>query len=236
RERDMGVMTLFDAPAETESVFDETIEIPEVEFEKSQRLAYEKEMLGRYISDHPLSGYEQVLRRKCNFTSTSGDSSEEGKTVIAGGVVTDLQKKWTRRGDLMASFRLEDLEGTIEVIIFTKIMAEIGHKVVEDEPILITARVDKRDDNAKLICLEIDQLETDSNSNLTSLEIRVPNTGITGKHLEQLSLLIKDHDGDCDVYLHLGDKKIWLGPEFRVEPHSGLLGEIRVLLGAESIQ
>ena len=75
-------------------------------------------MLGRYISDHPLGGYEQVLRRKCNFTSSSGESIEEGKVVVAGGVITDLQKKWTRRGDLMASFTLEDLEGTVEVIVF----------------------------------------------------------------------------------------------------------------------
>ncbi len=136
----------------------------------------------------------------------------------------------------MASFTLEDLEGTVEVIIFTKVMAEIGHKVIEDEPILLTGRIDKRDDNVKLICLDISQLETDSNSPLASLEIRVPSTGVTGKHLEQLSGILKGHHGDCDVYLHLGDKKIWLGPEFRVEPHSGLLGEIRVLLGAESIR
>tara|TARA_B100000287_G_scaffold188848_1_gene178512 strand:- start:1337 stop:2752 length:1416 start_codon:yes stop_codon:yes gene_type:complete len=236
RERDMGVMTLFDAPEESETIFDEKIEIPEIEFEKSQRLAYEKEMLGRYISEHPLGGYEQVLRRKCDFTSSSGSSFEEGKIVNAGGVVTDLQKKWTRRGELMASFTLEDLEGTVEVIVFTKVMAEIGHKINEDQPILLTGRIDKRDDNIKLICLDINQLETDSNSALTSLEIRVPSAGVTGKHLEHLSDLLKDHDGDCDVYLHLGDKKIWLGPEFRVEPHSGLLGEIRVLLGAESIQ
>ena len=236
RERDMGVMTLFDAPEESEVVFNEKIEIPEIEFEKSQRLAYEKEMLGRYISDHPLGGYEQVLRRKCNFTTSSGESAEEGKVVVAGGVVTDLQKKWTRRGDLMASFTLEDLEGTVEVIVFTKVMAEIGHKVVEDQPVLITGRIDKRDDNVKLICLDIGQLQTDSNAALTSLEIRVPSTGVTGKHLDQLSGILKDHDGDCDVYLHLGEKKIWLGPEFRVEPHSGLLGEIRVLLGADSIQ
>ncbi len=136
----------------------------------------------------------------------------------------------------MASFTLEDLEGTVEVIVFTKVMAEIGHKVIEDQPVLITGRIDKRDDSAKLICLDISQLQTDSNSALTSLEIRVPSTGITGNHLDHLSEILKDHDGDCDVYLHLGEKKIWLGPEFRVEPHSGLLGEIRVLLGADSIQ
>ena len=90
----------------------------------------------------------------------------------------------------MASFTLEDLEGTVEVIIFTKVMAEIGHKVVEDQPVLITGRIDKRDDNVKLICLDIGQLETDSNAALTSLEIRVPSTGVTGKHLDQLSGLL----------------------------------------------
>lgn len=236
RERDMGVMTLFDTEMEVESIFDETIEISEVEFDKTQRLAYEKEMLGRYISDHPLSGYEQVLRRKCNLSSANANDADEGKSVIVGGVVTDLQKKWTRRGDLMANFTLEDLEGTIDVIVFTKVMAEIGHKLVEDTPLILTARVDKRDDNTKLVCLEIEQLENDTKSDLTSLEIRIPAGGATSKHLERLSALLKDHDGDCDVYVHLGDKKIWLGSEFRVEPHSGLLGEIRVLLGANSIQ
>jgi DNA polymerase-3 subunit alpha len=232
----MGVMTLFEvAPDDASQVFDDKVLIPEIEFEKQQRLSFEKEMLGRYISDHPLRGYEGTLRRKCDATSQGVSSLDEGQVIKVGGVITEVNKKQTQRGDLMATISLEDLEGEIEVIVFTKAMAQVGHKLATDRPVIVTGRVDRRDENSKIICLEVEELKSDQESKVTSIDVKIPATGTTTKHLENLASLLSEHAGECDVYVHLGSKRIWLGADVRVDPDSGLLGELRVLFGAECI-
>ena len=236
RERDMGVMTLFEsAPEESSDVFDEKIVIPDLEFEKPQRLAFEKEMLGRYISDHPLNGYEGTIRRKCDVSTTGLGHQEEGKVVKVGGVISELNKKYTTRGDLMANISLEDLEGSVEIIVFTKVMSQIGHKLINDQPVIITGRVDRRDEILKLVCMDVETLKSDEETKISSIEVQIPSTGTTTKHLENLASLLNEHPGECDVYVRVGSKKIWLGSEVRVNPENGLMGELRVLLGAESV-
>jgi DNA polymerase-3 subunit alpha len=237
REKEMGVMTLFEvAPGDEVEVFNEKIQIPTIEFEKQQKLAFEKEMLGRYISDHPLRGYEGTIRRKCDATSLGIGTLDEGKIVKVGGVITEVIKKQTQRGDLMAIVSLEDLEGEIEVVVFTKTMNQVGHKLATDRPVIVTGRIDRRDEaNTKVICLEIDELKSDEDSRVTSIEVKIPSTGTTTKHLENLSSLLSEHAGNCDVYVHLGSKRIWLGADVRVNPDSGLLGELRVLFGADCL-
>ncbi|MGZ0220162.1 MAG: DNA polymerase III subunit alpha, partial [Acidimicrobiales bacterium] len=116
REHDMGVMSLFgdldDGPS-----FDERPSIPDIEFEKMPKLANEKEMLGLYISGHPLLGFEKHIARKVDCSVAGLSDTPDGAIVKVGGVITNLQRKWTRKGDLMAVFDLEDLEGSVEVMV-----------------------------------------------------------------------------------------------------------------------
>ena len=95
--------------------------IPEVEFDKKPRLAFEKEMLGLYVSDHPLMGPRPRCAAAPTAPSPKVESSENGSRTV-GGVVTTLQRKWTKKGDLMAVFILEDLQISIEVMVFPKTM------------------------------------------------------------------------------------------------------------------
>ena len=83
--------------------------IPDTEFPKSMRLAVEKEMLGLYVSDHPLMGAERALRRYTDSTLSELKEAREGEMRVVGGIVTGLARKYTKRGDLMATFVLEDL-------------------------------------------------------------------------------------------------------------------------------
>ena len=114
-------------------------------------------------------------------------------------------------------------------------MAQVGHKLVTDHPVIVTGRVDRRDENSKVICLEVEELKSDVESKVTSIDVKIPSTGTTTKHLENLASLLSEHSGECDVYVHLGSKRIWLGADVRVDPDSGLLGELRVLFGADCI-
>ena len=115
-------------PTSAAAGFDDArIEIPDLEFEKRQRLAFEKEMLGLYVSDHPLMGAEASLRRRTECVLTELEEAPDGAIRVVGGLVTNLQRKWTKRGDLMAVFQLEDLQTSIEVMVFPKTMQKFGH-------------------------------------------------------------------------------------------------------------
>jgi DNA polymerase-3 subunit alpha len=99
-------------------VFDDRTAIPDLDFNKSERLKLEKEMLGLYVSDHPLMGAERALRRLVECTIADCAELEDGSMRTVAGVVTALQRKYTKRGDLMATFVLEDLAASIEVMVF----------------------------------------------------------------------------------------------------------------------
>src|SRR5262249_24577085 len=110
RDDEAGKMTLWgevEVSTSGESVFDDRLPIPDVEFAKSERLRAEKEMLGLYVSDHPLMGAERALRRHVECTITDLAELDDGTLRTVAGVVTGLQRKYTKRGDLMATFVLE---------------------------------------------------------------------------------------------------------------------------------
>src|SRR5688500_7811067 len=155
REHEMGVMSLFGATSEGPT-FDERTAIPDIEFDKTTKLMFEKEMLGVYISDHPLMGAEATLRRKTDGSIAELLDAEDGAQRRVGGVIAGLQRKWTKRGDLMAVFQLEDLTSSIEVMVFPKTMTEFGHKLVDDAVVWLRRRDDERADTATLSQREIE--------------------------------------------------------------------------------
>jgi DNA polymerase-3 subunit alpha len=233
RERDMGVFTLF-GDAEDSPTFDERIPIPDFEFDKPQRLAFEKEMLGLYVSDHPLMGADAALRRRTECTVADLRELDDGVLKVSGGVVTSLQRKWTKRGDLMAVFMLEDLQSAIEVMVFPKTMAEHGHKLDDDALVIVKGRVDKREDQPKFIAMDVDVFESPT-GDAPPLRVKVP-TAVVNEHLvRRLKGLFSEHPGDSTVYLHLGEQVLRLPDYFSVDPSRGLVGELRVLLGADAV-
>ena len=235
KEHDMGVMSLFGESSEGPS-FDERAEVADVEFDKATRLAFEKEMLGLYVSDHPLLGYESALRRRADSTIGELEDADDGVFRVVGGVVTNLAKKWTRRGDLMAAFDLEDLGGTIEVMVFPKTMADHGHKLADDAIVLVRGRVDRREDLPKVICQDVEVLETTQLDQARPVRVQLPMNRVYEETIEELKKLLATHPGDSEVYLHLGDRQVLRLPDdFSVDPASGLVAEIRILLGADAV-
>ena len=236
KEHDMGVQSLFGVVEDDGPAFDERTPIVDVEFDKTTRLAFEKEMLGLYVSDHPLLGYEAALRRRCDASITELEDVEDGVFRIVGGVVTNLDKKWTRRGDLMAVFALEDLGGSMEVMVFPKTMAEQGHKLADDVIVLVKGRVARREDLPKLICQEVEVLQTTELEQARPIRVKLPVERVRPETIDELKVLLAAHPGDSEVYLHLGDRQVLRLPDdYSVDPARGLVAEIRVLLGADSV-
>ncbi len=157
RERSQGIMSLFGEGGQGES--DGTIEIPDTEFDKSRRLAAEKEMLGLYVSDHPIMGMENALARRATHRIDQLTDAQEGATVKVGGVVGNLRKRWTRKGDLMMSCDLEDLYGTVEVTLFPHATKKHGDKLEDDLVVVVEGRLDRRDDEPNLICENVQPIQ-----------------------------------------------------------------------------
>ncbi|MFZ6002304.1 MAG: DNA polymerase III subunit alpha [Actinomycetota bacterium] len=235
RERDMGVMSLFGEVEEAGAMFEERPPIPDLEFAKRERLSFEKEMLGLYVSDHPLMGAEASLRRKCDGLLADLSDIDDGAIRTFGGVITGLQRKWTKKGDLMAVFALEDLHTSVEVMVFPRTMTDHGHKLEDDAVVLVKARVDGREDQPKLIAMDVEPFEP-MTGEAFPLRLKVAAAALSEALIEDLKGLLAEHPGDSPVLLHLGEKKILRLPAaWTVSVVPALLAELRVLLGPSAI-
>ncbi|MEX2256793.1 MAG: DNA polymerase III subunit alpha [Acidimicrobiia bacterium] len=239
RERDAGIMNLF---ADTNDpsvapVFEEQQPIGADEYAKTQRLAFEKEMLGLYVSDHPLLGVEHALRRLVDGPLGELREKQEGETCRVGGIITGLNRKYTRKGDLMATFVLEDLGAAVEVMVFPRVMAEYGHVLVDDAIICVRGRLDLRDDQGKIVAGEITVPELSVDDGDAPVRIQVRLAALSDAKVVALKDLLLRHPGNCPVFSHLvGPDKttvIRLGDEFRVEPRNSLYAELRELFGPD---
>jgi DNA polymerase-3 subunit alpha len=237
KERDQGVMSLFgdlggDGGADT---FDDArIPIPDLEFEKMQRLAFEKEMLGLYVSDHPLLGAESSLRRHTEATINELRDLRDGEIRWVGGVVTNLNRRYTKKGDLMATFQLEDLESSVECWVFPRVMQEYGHTLIDDAIVCVKARLDTRDDSPKLTAMEVKRPDLVHDGG-PPVRVSLPLNALTDRLVEELKRILTEHPGDSPVFLHVGDKVLKLAEQFSVDAGNGLLGELRVLLGPNGL-
>ncbi len=254
REEQAGISTLFSSvegfaadgdtvPGGPAGFADVRVAIPDTEFAKTQRLAFEKEMLGLYVSDHPLRGVEGALSRlvECSIADlkeedigADGAMGREGQVRTVGGVVTGLVRRYTKKGELMATFALEDLRASIEVFVFPKVMAQLGALLEDDAVVVLKGRVDTRDDQVKLVCMEVSRPEL-AVDGASELHVRVPVGAFTGDKVDQLKQTLKENPGDEPVFLHVGETVLRLSGEFNVNSRRGLAAELRVLLGPNAI-
>ncbi len=241
KEREAGVMSLFGEAMEVAdggSAHSERVAIPVTEYHKSARLAFEKEMLGLYVSEHPMMSAQRALARHCDATITDLREVREGEMRSVGGVVTSLSRKYTKKGDLMATFALEDLAGSVEVMVFPKTMTEYGPMLHEDAIVVVKGRVDARDEVRKLIAMEIraPELALDGGP---PIRLRLRPGMLSDANLVKLKTILGGYPGSSTVFLHLEHPEkttvVQLGEECSVEPVAALFGELRELLGEQCI-
>src|SRR5207253_4365464 len=128
---------------------------PIEELPKSILLAAEKEMLGVFVSDHPLFAVEDVLRQASSHKISDLDGLRDQDPVTLGGIVTRMQKKFTKKGEPMAVFWLEDLQGSVEVVVFPSSYVSAAPLLAADAIVTVRGKIDMRDDEAKVIAQEI---------------------------------------------------------------------------------
>ncbi|HEV2993996.1 MAG TPA: DNA polymerase III subunit alpha [Acidimicrobiia bacterium] len=240
RERDAGIMSLFGdgGDGEGDGGLSERVAIPETEFDRKTRLDFEKEMLGLYVSDHPLLGIERLLRRHVDASLTEFREGREGELHTVGGIVTALTRKYTKRGDLMATFVLEDLAAAMDVIVFPKTMTDYGHLLEDDAIVCVRGRLDRREDQPKIVAMELTRPEI-ALDGAPPLRVRVPLARLSDERVDDLRELLRRHPGDSPVFVHLERPErvtvLRLADDFRVDATNGLFAELRILLGPDCI-
>jgi DNA polymerase-3 subunit alpha len=239
RRRDQGEMSFFDlGPDSGADDFDHRVDIPDTEFGKAERLREEKEMLGLYVSEHPMMSAERALRRHTECTLAELKECREGELRVVGGIVTALSRKYTKRGDLMATFVLEDLGAAMEVMVFPKTMTNFGHLLEDDAIICVKGRLDLRDEQPKIICMDVTRPELVLDGG-PPVRVRVKLGALSAEKVDRLREILREHPGESPVYVHLDSPEkttvLQLADEFLVGSSNGLYAELRILFGADCI-
>jgi DNA polymerase-3 subunit alpha len=207
---------------------------------ESQRLAAEKETLGFYLTGHPLSSYAPTLQRFTSMDTLKVQEAADGQEVLIGGVVNSLKEINTKKGDRMAFVSLEDLNGMVEVIIFSELYKNSSLLLKSEDPIFIKGRVDAGEESVKIIASEVLPFEQAVGKLTTSVHLRLLSEGLRREDLETLREIFQDCRGNCPAYLHLilpGEKEavIDLGEEWKLSSTDQLVHRIRDLLGYEAV-
>jgi DNA polymerase-3 subunit alpha len=235
RERELGVMSLFgDVEQPDGDKYDERLAVPDVEFDKPELLRAEKEMLGLYVSDHPLFGKEAALRRKVEHGIGDLEDLDDGTAVHIGGVVTGLSRRFTKRGDQMATFILEDLAAEVEVTLFPRTLTEHGHKIADDLIVAVRGRLDKRDEARTTVICQILEVLAGLENGAPTLTVTIPAVRLGATEIERLKHLLSAHPGASPVVLDLGSERVRLTDDFCVDLDR-VVPEIRMAFGHSAI-
>jgi DNA polymerase-3 subunit alpha len=234
RNEEMGQYSLF--AGEEAATDEEDFEITAEEWAQKIKLAFEKEMLGLYVSDHPLLSVGASLAASTTSTIAELDELSDRASVSVGGIVGGITRRWTKNGDPMLFFQLEDLEGSVEVIIFPKTVHDYGPMVVEDAVLIVSGYLDHRGDDVKVVAREINELAIRDDS---SVRLAVAAQRLTPEVVTHLKAILRNHPGPATVFLNLSDngdtKVLKLGDDHKVEPRSALFAELKELLGPRAI-
>jgi len=213
------------------------------ELPKDKLLAYEKEMLGIYVTDHPLMQVKETLSRHVDSEISDLAGLTDGSMVWIGGIVTKTKQRLTRKGELMANLTLEDLTGRVEVTVFPALYIQFKEALEEDKVICIKARIEARDreddvSTVRVVALDVKEPRL-KRPEECDLFILVGTGQIIQETMDQLKVILERHPGPTPVKLKVrtsADIKVFLLPQqYKVTPDGALYAEVLSLLGEDCL-
>lgn len=239
RKEAEGQFDLFGGMGEEETSepgFGLDVEFTTDEWEKTYLLAQEREMLGLYVSDHPLFGLEHVLSDKADagIAQLTGGEHADGAVVTIGGIISGLQRKMTKQGNAWAIATVEDLAGSIECMFFPATYQLVSTQLVEDAVVFVKGRLDKREDVPRLVAMELQVPDLSNAGTNAPVILTIPATRVTPPMINRLGEILTHHRGDSEVRIRLqGPTKttVLRLDRHRVKPDPALFGDLKVLLG-----
>jgi len=240
KDRERGQRSFFDS-------FDKEAEssesIPNVpEWPDNVRLAYEKEMLGFYVTGHPLDRYKKELKSYSTVNTVTIAKRRDGEEVVIGGLVSKLKYTQTKKNnEKMAIVTLEDLEGAIDTLVFPRAFKEYGQHIQKDAILFFKGNVDKKEQTPKLLVNEITALAEAHKKFTRSIHVRLVNgNGEEEQKMKNLQQILSQHPGPTPVYLEFLDKnnarsQMLVDRSLFVQPDENLVALLQQALGEEAV-
>ena len=216
--------------------------LPDIEeWSESQRLAFEKESIGFYISGHPLKRYEELLDKFTNANAIRIKEIKNGGAVRIGGLIRSIKIIKTKRGDLMAFVTIEDLHGAVEATVFSRVYAGVSDLLVEDSAVFIQGQVQKDEQSVKILAEKVVPMDKAEETWTASIHLNLEISRTDRAMLEKLNDILKRHPGGCRGYLHLHspentDSIIALPDSLKLKAGGPLTREVNELLGYPAVE
>ena len=210
------------------------------EWDKATRLSFEREMLGLYVSDHPLNGLEHIIaaNRDLSIAALVADDGPRDGSVTICGLITHVQRKQSKDGRIWAIVSVEDMEASLEVLVFSNAYAPVELSIAPDTVVRIRGRVRDKDDSVELSAQEVTfpDVSTGPSGPLT---ISLPTARCTPAVVEQLKFVLGNHPGTQEVRMKLiapAGAKVWrLDDRLRVATSPSLMADLKALLGPSCV-
>ncbi|MEW5807780.1 MAG: DNA polymerase III subunit alpha [Acidobacteriota bacterium] len=239
-ERESGQKSLFAAAGLGSVKWKQPL--PEIEeWKDNVLLSYEKETLGFYITGHPLNDYLQELRDFCTHTTSSLMEVGNAQEVTLGGIVTALRRRKTKKGDMMAAFTLEDLQGFVEVVVLPEKYKRYQGILENDLPVFLRGTVEAEEEKIKILLEQIYPLSEVREKQAESVLIKVMTTGTDEEIVSKLNTIFELYRGNCSasfllIYPQHYQIHLKASPNFLVSPSKDFISEVEELLGKGSVK
>jgi DNA polymerase-3 subunit alpha len=219
--------------------------VPAVEDDRAERGAMEKETLGLFLSSHPLKEVRAALRLRVECSLAELEKKKDGEWVTVGGTITESKKIRTKKGDPMMFATLDDLEGSVEMLVFNSAYAANVDKIDGDRVLIVRGRVDhKEQGETKLVVQDVEVFEPsheeveDAKREAAAVAAAPPRrvtinlaADLSVHFIEELKELVQHHRGDYELMLCIGERSLLLGAEYRVADSASFRSELEDLAG-----
>jgi DNA polymerase-3 subunit alpha len=236
-DRLAGQSSIFDLGDEAEERPRHHRPIPADEWEKAEKLAYEKEALGLYVSEHPLAGIREALRRKTDAQMVELERRRDGDVVTVGGIVGALRQTTTKKGEPMVFMRLDDVSGSVEAIVFNSVYGAARDLLEADRILVVKGRIDHKEGETKLIAMEVAPFE--ATPERSEVRLKLDARKAPAGTIQELAALLREYPGEAPVVAAIetsgGPLTLAFGPDYRVRPEPDLFAEVKSLLGEAAI-
>jgi DNA polymerase-3 subunit alpha len=241
RAESLGQYDLFgDASSSLQSVAGGEMAIPTEEWDKAILLSYEREMLGLYVSDHPLLGVESRLRGLTDMpiSQLNDESVAHEQIVTIAGLITSVSRKVSRQGNAWAIVSIEDLEGAVDALFFANTYTQHAESLAEDRIVVVRGRVDKREENIRFMALELNFPDINQRPSGPVL-IRVEANRCTPPLVDRMKEILRAHPGSREVHLQLIGRSVTtlkIDDALKVSATPSLGADLKALLGPDCIR
>ena len=229
---------------EAEALGDVSISVPDVEeWDKKTKLNFEREMLGLYVSDHPLSGMQSVLASLRDMSIAQlidrAPTMPERSQVMVAGLITNVDSRVSKKGNRWAIVTIEDMESSIQCLLFGKVYEAHAAELAIDTIVQVRGMVEARDETISLRATDLMVPVIEAGED-RPVFVQLPAHALDMQRLEQFSQILSNHPGACEVRLAIVDDNggvtlMTLGDRFRVRRETGLFADIKVLFGANAL-